>query len=271
MKGKFGVAALLFSSITFAVPVSTPNQLSDTPIIAGGGSAGNLSMNDCRAYQTDGTSINLSGGETLVFYGGGLQKNGGYLATKTTYSGTAYVKLSKMCTRDYYTRDCNVISWTNSAIGLFARNTDAQQDFIAGAGGDSYRWSTGDYSWNFSSSVTCSPASGGGWYGEPALCTETRTYTYMTYIYPFITTITKSRTYTWEGGSVHSGYWFHAYRESYYYNTSSPGFFGSVGGGGASSISAWYNYYTKDYTSPPTSATITGGGIVGQGRLYVCQ
>ena len=71
MKGKFGVAALLFSSITFAVPVSTPNQLSDTPIIAGGGSAGNLSMNDCRAYQTDGTSINLSGGETLVFYGGG--------------------------------------------------------------------------------------------------------------------------------------------------------------------------------------------------------
>jgi len=266
MKGKFGVAALLFSSITFAVPVSTPNQLSDTPIIAGGGSAGNLRMNECRAYQTDGTSINLSGGETLVFYGGGLEKNGGYLATKTTYSGTAYVKLSK---------DCSLIgcgfSSTNSAIGLFARNTDAQQDFIAGAGGGSYWWSTGDYSWDFSSSVTCSPASGGGWQGEPALCTETRTYTYMTYKYPYITTKTNYRIYAWGGGSVHSGYWFHAYRDSYYYHTSSPGFFGSFGGGGASSISAWYNYYTKDYTSPPTSATITGGGIVGQGRLYVCQ
>jgi len=249
MKGKFGVAALLFSSITFAVPVSTPNQLSDTPIIAGGGSAGNLRMNECRAYQTDGTSINLSGGETLVFYGGGRIRNGGYLSTKTTYSGPAYVKLSK---------DCSLVgcgfSSTNSAIGLFARNTDAIQDFIAGAGGASYEWSRGDY-------VTCSPASGGGWHGEPALCSKRTRYLFGIDVI----------TYTWGGGSVHSGYWFHAYSDSYYYHTSSPGFFGSLVGGGASSISAWYNYYTKDYTSPPTSATITGGGIVGQGRLYVCQ
>jgi len=245
MKGKFGVAALLFSSITFAVPVSTPNQLSDTPIIAGGGSAGNLRMNECRAYQTDGTSINLSGGETLVFYGGGWIRNGGYLATKTTYSGPAYVKLSKHC---WWSWLQGYLCTTNGyAIGLFARNTDAQQDFIAGAGGG-YRGWGGLF-------TVCSPASGGGWHGEPSLCTNN--------VSPYV--------YNQEGGSVHSGYWFHAYMHRYYYHTSSPGFFGSFGGGGASSISAWYNYYTKDYTSPPTSATITGGGIVGQGRLYVCQ
>jgi hypothetical protein len=348
MKGKFGVAALLLSSITFAVPVSTPNQLSDTPIIAGGGSAGNLSMNNCRAYQTEGTSINLSGGETLVFYGGGLAKNGGYLATKTTYSGTAYVKLSKECKLDvyaysnYWYQSCPF--YNGYAIGLFARNTDAQQDFIAGAGGgSSTRPAWVDYSWteevNYfysysagicspasgggwqgestlcntssggSSSYTigaggsvygrslfgrdlwfhsyyinydhgiglyryyrnyvaspgyfgsppriCSSASGGGWQGEPSLCTEIRTNS-LTGSY--------SITYTRGGGSVYSGYWFHLSNSS-----SAAGFFGSNSGGGASSISAWYDYYTKDYTSPTTSATITGGGITGQGRLYVCQ
>jgi len=40
MKGKFGVIALLLSSIVFAAPVSTPNTLNDTPIISGGGSGG---------------------------------------------------------------------------------------------------------------------------------------------------------------------------------------------------------------------------------------
>jgi hypothetical protein len=70
MKGKFGVMVLMFSSVALASPVSTPNDLSDTPIISGGGSGEKLSMNNCRAYQTNGAAIDLSGGETLVFYGG---------------------------------------------------------------------------------------------------------------------------------------------------------------------------------------------------------
>jgi hypothetical protein len=43
--------------------------------------------------------------------------------------------------------------------------------------------------------------------------------------------------------------------------------------GGASSISAWYNSYTKDYTSFSTSLTISGGGYLGgfTPALYVCQ
>ena len=250
MKGKFGLAALLFSSLTFAVPVSTPNQVSDIPIIAGGGNAGNLSMNNCRAYQTDGAVVNLSGGEVLVFYGGGWGKNGGYLATKTTYSGPAYVKLSKFIT-DY----CCNYPIDGTAIGLFARNTHAQQDFIAGAGG-SYRGRMSGYS-------NCSPASGGGWQGEPSVCNESdSSYRYVV------------RIYTREGGSVYPGdrmTWFHVGYSLYYADSSSAGFFGAFFGGGASSISAWYNYYTKDYTSPVTSVTITGGGITGKGRLYVCQ
>jgi hypothetical protein len=40
MKGKFGVVALLLSSLTFAAPVSTPSTLNDTPIISGGISGG---------------------------------------------------------------------------------------------------------------------------------------------------------------------------------------------------------------------------------------
>jgi len=259
MKGKFGVAALIFSSVAFADPVSTPNQLSDTPIIAGGsGSSGNLSMNNCRAYQTDGAAINLSGGETLVFYGGGRYKNGGYLATKSSYSGTAYVKLSKRFEFSCGDYDCGwYASNDNTAIGLFARNTDAQQDFIAGAGGAFNGFSY--YSPFPSSRITCFAASGGGWQGESTYCTQT----YSSNVWPYIGDTLPYINY---GGSVQSGIWFHPYD-----NYSSAGFYGNYSGGGASSISAWYNYYTKDYTSPTTSATITGGGTTGQGRLYVCQ
>ncbi len=247
MRGKFGIAALIFSSISFAAPVSTPNQLSDTPIIAGGGSGGKLSMNNCRAYQTNNAAINLSGGETLVFYGGGWSKSGGYLATKTTYSGTAYVKLSKMCDSNY---ECY---GDDTAIGLFARNTRVQQDFIAGAGGDYGGLGGGPYNSDY-----CSPASGGGWQGESAYCHRA------------------GQAYYAPGGSV-----YYSGRSVYYIRNvwldkvrgwnSSAGFYGGYFGGGASSISAFYNSYTKNYTSPPTSATITGGGITTQGLLYVCQ
>jgi len=237
MKGKFGVVALIFSSITFAAPVSAPNQLSDTPIFAGGGSSGNLSLNDCRAYQTDGAAINLSGGEMLVFYGGGQWKTGGYLATKSRYSGTAYLKLNRHCSPSL---ECLL---QGHAIGLFVRNSDAQQDFIAGAGGSFQGYSFG--------STMCSPASGGGWQGEPTYCSNQSGGTYH------------------GGGTVSHGDWFYSWQSVY--RVVSPGFHGLNYGGGASSISAWYNFYTKDYTLPTTSATITGGGITGQGRLYVCQ
>jgi hypothetical protein len=258
MKEKFGVAALIFSSIVFADPVSTPNQLSDTPIIAGGGSGGgNLSMNSCTAYQTDGAAINLSGGETLVFYGGGEQKNGGYLATKSSYSGTAYVKLSKKYAPFWG------LEPDGTAIGLFARNTDVIQDFIAGAGGG---FAGGTVYSNGYTSRICSAASGGGWQGEPAYCTQTTMS--ISNAGGGWSWLLDTRPYMGYGGSVQGGYWFHSYPGTYYF---SAGFYGSSGGGGASSISAWYNYYTKDYTSPTTSATITGGGITGQGRLYVCQ
>jgi hypothetical protein len=101
MKGKLGIAALIFSSIAFAGPVSTPNQMSDTPIISGGGTVSG--GNTCKAYQNNGTAVSLSGGEMLVFYGsgGGIGYNaifvpassGGYLSTKSNYSGTAYVRM----------------------------------------------------------------------------------------------------------------------------------------------------------------------------------
>jgi hypothetical protein len=47
MKGKFGksIAALLFSSLTFAAPVSSPNTLNDTPVISGGsGTCGTVDL-----------------------------------------------------------------------------------------------------------------------------------------------------------------------------------------------------------------------------------
>jgi hypothetical protein len=45
MKGKFGVIALLLSSLTFAAPVSTPSTLNDTPIISGGsGTCGRIDL-----------------------------------------------------------------------------------------------------------------------------------------------------------------------------------------------------------------------------------
>ncbi len=271
MKGKFGIAALLLSSISFAAPVSTPNMLNDTPIISGGGTVRNGSV--CRAYKTDGTAVNLSGGETLVFYGGGDRKNGGYLATKTTYSGTAYVKLSRKCGRDRM----NCTSFDGTAIGLFARNSDAQLDFIAGAGGGFAGYQRYWEGWGRRQQVDiherCSAASGGGWQGEPSYCTKTTMRFSHSYWPYYLTEDTMSFLGT--GGS--SMDWsFHSYYNLRYYNSnygfySSAGFGGSFSGGGASSISAFYNSYTKDYTSPPTSITITGGGITGQGLLYVCQ
>jgi hypothetical protein len=278
MKGKFGVAALMFSSMTFAVPVSTPNDLSDTPIISGGGSGEKLSMNNCRAYQTDGAAIDLSGGETLAFYGSGGEMDGdwlaffgirrdigydrqvpasfgGYLATKTTYSGTAYVKVKRGRDWGY--------SIAGYAIGLFARNSDQKADFIAGAGAGGhsiYNTYLGPY---FDRSLLADRdlASGGGWAVRGQTCERNHRYEWV--------------CDPTEGANINEGWWFSDYIRYYrreFFLT--PGFHsGYHGSGGASSISAFYNSYTRDYTSPVNSLTIAKGGFWGlrPPALYVCQ
>jgi hypothetical protein len=245
MKGKFGIAALLLSSITFAAPVSTPNpNLSDTPIISGGGNVSGGGT--CRGYQTNGTAVPLSGGETLVFYssGGGnvryeLASFGGYLSTKSNYSGTAYVrmKLSQYLWADL--RSSCLFYWKcpGSAIGLFARNTDDKNDFIAGAGagGGGYRSCQDSCGYHYGES-------GGGW-GSGDI-------------------------------NIYSGYWFRNIGRVWD-EWRTPGFHGPDNSiaGAASSVSAYYNSYTKDYTSLGNSFTISGGGFWGQATptLYVCQ
>lgn len=308
MKGKFGIVALIFSSIAFAGPVSAPNNLSDTPIISGGGTVSGGGT--CRAYQTDGTAINLSGGETLVFYGGGSSidhrlpyspratshVSGGFLSTKTTYSGTAYLQVrgpatgfcqDRVCYTDYHWDCdykcvdqrcfwdecycyggrrwvCDLVPYTRcdytygcthgSGIGLFAKNTTNKDDFIAGAGGSFgyfyHRWSRKDYYY-------FTPAAGGGWVGAQSfgvhMHTDRHRVGYLSFEPP---------------GTTYSGIWFGTAMNI------PQGFHGSrFGGGAASSISAFYNSYTKNYTSVGTSLTITGGGSPGVDTptLYVCQ
>jgi len=272
MKGKFGIAALLLSSITFATPVSTPNpNLSDTPIISGGGK---VSGGICRAYQTNGTAVSLSGGETLVFYGSGVSGNppriplttgylslttGGYLSTKSNYSGTAYVRVKGYDFRDY------IYYYPGGAIGLFARNSDSRDDFIAGAGAGA-------------NENRSSFSHGGGWTlsGLTVICT--RDYQYESpseYCYTFFI----------DGPSIYKGAWFSTRETRRWREPAAPGFHGSGSFlsysfpplyhiiGGASSISAFYNSYTKNYTSLGNSLTISAGGYTGQAAptLYVCQ
>ncbi len=292
MKGKFGIAALIFSSIAFAAPVSTPNQMSDTPIISG---RGTVSSGTCRAYQTDGTAVPLSGGETLVFYGGGTEVSppissgarrtsraaGGFLSTKTTYSGTAYVQVrgratgfcqDRVCWQEKYCWDggcddygcwsggCHTYTRCDytygcthgSGIGLFARNTTDKNDFIAGAGGAYGSWETW---WRYHVAYT-TPAHGGGWQGEPSFYFECETN-------PFKVAIVHKTN----PSTIYSGTWFGTDPNGV------QGFHGGGGGGAASSISAFYNSYTKNYTSVGSSLTITGGGAPGVDTpvLYVCK
>jgi hypothetical protein len=297
MKGKFGIVALLVSSITFAGPVSAPNNLSDTPIISGGGTVSGGGT--CRAYRTNGEAVPLSGGETLVFYGGGssidhwLPHNyapratshvsGGFLSTKTTYSGTAYLQVRGPATgfcQDWvcwqeescwdgwcddfgcYSGGCPAYTYCNytygcthgSGIGLFARNTTDKDDFIAGAGGSFGFWFL---QWSRNNYAYLTPAAGGGWAGEHSLYID---------VQPRKAKV--GGVYINPPGTTYSGVWFGTAINI------PQGFHGSrFGGGAASSISAFYNSYTKNYTSVGTSLTITGGGSPGVDTptLYVCQ
>jgi len=273
MKGKFGIAALLLSSITFAAPVSTPNpNISDTPIISGGGTVSGGTS--CRAYQTNSAVVPLQGGETLVFYGSGVSGNyppiplttGGYLSTKSNYSGTAYVRVKGYDFRDY------IYYYPGGAIGLFARNSDSRNDFIAGAGAGA-------------NENRSSFSHGGGWTlsGLTVICT--RDYHYerpIEYCYTFFI----------DGPSIYKGAWFSTRETRWWRYPAAPGFHGAGSilyacpnsycaavvevyhiTGGASSISAFYNSYTKNYTSVGNSLTISAGGFHGQTNptLYVCQ
>jgi hypothetical protein len=268
MKGrKFGITALLLSSITFAAPVSTPNQMSDTPIISGGGTANG---GTCRAYQTNGTAILLSGGETLVFYGGGSNGGsaGGYLSTKTTYSGTAYVRTSGRdggcyCVR-YYEGSCQEVSClSGSGIGLFASSTDASQNsFIAGAG------------------AGIRNRHGGGWYGDGGGNIYRGTW-FGEELVP------RAIQYCWEhcrrwriGFKITWGCDIRCSTSGYGYDSGGGvGFHGgnrTMGaGGGASSISAYYNspLRIREATTLWNTLTVAGGGQYGAGKptLYVCQ
>jgi hypothetical protein len=266
MKGKFGVAALLFSSMAFAGPVSTPNNVNDTPIISGGGSVSGGGI--CKAYQTDGTAVNLSGGETLVFYGTGSGRYeygylysstfGGYLSTKPNYSGPAYVKVKG----GNVFGDCRYgCSYLGSAIGLFAQNTDSQNDFIAGAGAGGTGYAS--YYYDYFTTADYNASSGGGWQvmGFTNVCRD-------------IIGCSVKLAYGGTAACPYSKVWFITSPTYYVDIPSTPGFCGSVDltFGGASSISAWYNSYTKDYTSFGTSLTISGGGYpTGSATIYVCQ
>jgi hypothetical protein len=234
MRRKLGIAFLIITSgLTFAAPISRPKDQLDSSIISGGGFMGARS---CKAYQTNNAVVNLRGGELLLFYGAGYSVNnspvsfGGYLSTKTTYSGTAYVKVR------------------GGAIGLFARDSVARDDFIAGAGGGGTSYYSGG---NFYIRLDTRSASGGGWSVSGR---GTRCYTY-----------TSCGDYFVSGPTVYNGVWF---------NSSNPGFHGGdYYLGASSSISAWYNSYTKNYTSHGSSLTISAGGFYGQTNptLYVCQ
>jgi hypothetical protein len=263
MKGKFGIVALLLS-VAFAGPVSTPNNVNDTPIISGGGSVSGGGT--CRAYSNDGTAVNLSGGETLVFYGTGSASyeygylysysHGGYLSTKPNYSGPAYVKVK------------GGNSYLGSAIGLFARNTDSQNDFIAGAGAGGVsqqgRYAIGGYY----SIYDYNASSGGGWQvrGVAKSCSIP---------YEGSPDCTLDVVYGGTAACPYSKQWFTTSPTFYVDTPSTPGFCssGHISLGAASSISAWYNSYTKNYTSFATSLTISGGGYTGGSTptLYVCQ
>jgi len=288
MKGKFGIVALLVSSIAFAGPVSAPNNLSDTPIISGGGTvSGGVA---CRAYQNDGTAVPLSGGETLAFYASGgrlydawrrplYTTHGGYLSTKSNYSGTAYVKVKGNSylrgvgrpiddldnSIRWFVQNTNEIGdhYSGSAIGLFAQNTDRKTDFIAGAGAGG---SGGRYDLN--------AVSGGGWvvqgmgiglFATRPLAGDGGFIASPVFYYG---------PYTAYGGRVygHDSLWFTTW---YGGVPTTPGFHSSprINTGAASSISAFYNSYTKNYTSFSTSLTISGGGYYGPANptLYVCQ
>jgi hypothetical protein len=216
--------------------------------------------------------VNLSGGETLVFYGGGEYYNasvydynqrkyytklnvnsiGGYLSTKSTYSGTAYVKVGSDC----YNNSSTLCS---KAIGLFVRDSVLLSDFIAGAGAG------GQTIYSYDDGKTYSPYDGGGWGSESC------TYRWLWFFYSQITLRQSPYAVYYNIGQLHDN-------DPIDYSITEgqvfpPGFCsGFRVTGGASSISALHNIPTKQYTSLSTSFAMTGGGLAPPvPTLYVCK
>jgi hypothetical protein len=287
MKGKFGIVALLLSSIAVAAPVSTPGPLNDTPIISGGGT---VSGGICRAYRTNGEAVPLSGGETLVFYGGGSNGGsaGGYLSTKITYDwiglvrtvgrdrvgfvrpvrrdGVVFVRTvgrdgECYCVR-YYKGSCVEVSClSGSGIGLFTSpNNTSWNSFIAGAG------------------AGFGNRHGGGWYGEGGGNIYRGTWFREEVVSQAIEYCDRKCSRISIGFEINYNCRTVCHPTNYLHvSVGGVGFHGgnnAVGsGGGASSISAFYNTSLRNATNPGNTLTVLGGGNYGAGRptLYVCQ
>jgi hypothetical protein len=279
--------------------VSVPNSISDTPIISSGGGATG-SGGQCQAYQTSGSLVDISGNPRVVLYGGGNRlSKGGYLSAQlSTTSNKAFI-LTRGGGGNYY--------WygnPGAAIGLFTDNTGSQSSFIAGAGGSGaysyfyypyYCWNYPYYCWYYYYYSWYYPYY--YWY-----------YYYYSWYYPYYYWYWYYNVYSYlylgiggngggwkggdpsfrdnrgsnnvdiynscSGGTVYSGgYWFN---NDYY---AGVGFYGGTlgycvgGGGGASSISAFYNIPTKTYTVPGSSFTISGGNDLPDSNpiAYVCR
>jgi hypothetical protein len=185
---------------------------------------------------------------------------GGYLSTKPNYSGPAYVKVKGGNVFDNCRYSC---SHLGSAIGLFAQNTDSQNDFIAGAGAGGMGYASFS---NYFTTADYNASSGGGW--------QVMGFTNACRSVGDLIDCSVDLAYGGTAACPYSKLWFITSPTLYVDFPSTPGFCGSFSFalGGASSISAWYNSYTKDYTSFGTSLTISGGGYsTGSATIYVCQ
>lgn len=258
--------ALSASATSFAAPVSTPNSISDTPIVS---SVAISNIERCQAYTTSGSTVDLSTVSRVTFYGGGSYGNrGGYLSAGIaqqsgtgviqkiggdgTYAGTyAIWKKYRYCSF-FHCRHVWAPSYyprynTGTGVGLFLGNTTSQSAFIAGAGGGGASFYTSSTS-IYDNGWWIIGGDGGGWTGGGSYA-----------------------------GTIYGGTWFalNGGAGVGFYNGSSYGYgiYNYAGGGGASSISAFYNIPTNGYTSPGSTVSITAGGLPSSGTAtaYVCK
>lgn len=260
------LAVLSAAGSSFAAPVSTPNSVSDTPIVS---STAIVNTERCQAYATAGSSVDLSTVSRVTFYGGGGYGNrGGYLTTAVAQqSGTGFIqkiggngsyagsyaiwKMYRYCSfwhcrhvwaPSYYPRYN-----PGTGIGLFVGNTTRQSNFIAGTGGGGGSFYTSSTS-IFDNGWWIIGGDGGGWIGGGS-----------------------------SPGTIYGGAWFswNGTGGIGFYDGGAYGYGGYnyAGGGGASSVSAFYGIPTNGYTSPGAAVSIAAGGLPysGTATAYVCR